>query len=207
MKKEVKRDKRRLVKAYWSSITAMCSLVLMGTPGLRRVRRDNLGQVFEPSCRTCTGSSWPCSTIVAVTVAAVALIVRHGVPQPAGGGRGHELAKADSYNLDSAQLAGLYRGVPAAPDRRRAVHRRLTEVKRARLDIRGHHRLGCGHRLVHHGRHIRAVPERPRHGHDGDGGVLPLRLRGLRRHAVYGLGAAFPHLRVAALPRVRRSHN
>lgn len=32
VKKEVKREKRRLVKAYWSSITAMCSLVLMGTP-------------------------------------------------------------------------------------------------------------------------------------------------------------------------------
>ena len=32
MKKEVKREKRRLVKAYWSSVTAMCSLVLMGPP-------------------------------------------------------------------------------------------------------------------------------------------------------------------------------
>ena len=75
MKKEVKRDKRRLVKAYWSSITAMCSLVLMGTP-VFAASGGTIWDRFSSIMQDVYGQLVAISTIVAVTVAAVALIVR-----------------------------------------------------------------------------------------------------------------------------------
>lgn len=75
MKKELKRDKRRLVKAYWSSITAMCSLVLMGTPAFA-ASGGTIWDRFSSIMQDVYGQLVAISTIVAVTVAAVALIVR-----------------------------------------------------------------------------------------------------------------------------------
>ncbi len=75
MKKEVKREKRRLVKAYWSSITAMCSFVLMGTPAFA-ASGGTIWDRFSSIMQDVYGQLVAISTIVAVTVAAVALIVR-----------------------------------------------------------------------------------------------------------------------------------
>ena len=47
------------------------------------------------------------STIVAVTVAAIALIVRMVSRQPASCGRGNQLAQADCRHMDCAQYAGI----------------------------------------------------------------------------------------------------
>lgn len=75
MKKKVKRDKRRLVRAYWSSITAMCSLVLMGTPAFA-ASGTTIWDRFSSIMQDVYGQLVAISTIVAVTVAAIALIVR-----------------------------------------------------------------------------------------------------------------------------------
>ena len=79
------------------------------------------------------------------------------------------------------------------------------EQNHVRLDFRGHSQLGCQHHDPNHGRHLRRVPRRPGHGHDRDGGVLPLCGQRLYYHPVYGLGAALPDRSLAALPRIQRA--
>ena len=75
MKKEVKVEKRRLVKAYWSSIAAMCSLVILATPAFA-ASGTTIWDRFSSIMQDVYGQLVAISTIVAVTVAAIALIVR-----------------------------------------------------------------------------------------------------------------------------------
>ena len=65
--------------------------------------------------------------------------------------------------------------------------------------------MGQQHRLQSHGRGIRALPRRPRHRHDGDGGILPLRQQGVQHLPVHSLGHALSDHDLAALPGVRRA--
>ena len=70
MKKEVKVEKRRLVKAYWSSIAAMCSLVILATPAFA-ASGTTIWDRFSSIMQDVYGQLVAISTIVAI-----ALIVR-----------------------------------------------------------------------------------------------------------------------------------
>ena len=120
----------RLRTAYWSLVAVGCGLLLSVRPVLAETIWDRFSSIMQDIY----GQVVAISTIVAVTVAAIALIVR--------------MVSRNQRAVDEATSwlkrivvtwivlnTLIHCGLPAALDCRWPVHRRLKEVSNARLDF------------------------------------------------------------------------
>ena len=117
----------RLRTVYWSLVAVGCGLLLSVQPVLAETIWDRFSSIMQDIY----GQVVAISTIVAVTVAAIALIVRMVSRNQRAVDEGYQLAQAHRDHLDRLEHLGVHRGLPAAPDCWRPVHRRLRGVRNA----------------------------------------------------------------------------
>ena len=93
MSKQLVSGKHRLRNTYWSLVGAASATILSVQP----VMAETIWDRFSTIMRDIYGQLVGISTIVAVTVAAIAA---DGQPEPACGGRGYQLAQTSRCDLD-----------------------------------------------------------------------------------------------------------
>lgn len=121
----------RLRTAYWSLVAVGCGLMLSVRPVLAETIWDRFSSIMQDIY----GQVVAISTIVAVTVAAIALIVRMVSRNQRAVDEATSWLKRIVVTWIVLNTPGVHRGLPAAPDRWWPVHRRLKEVSNARLDF------------------------------------------------------------------------
>ena len=93
MSKQLVSGKHRLRNTYWSLVGAASATILSVQP----VMAETIWDRFSTIMRDIYGQLVGISTIVAVTMAAIALLVRMIIPKPACGGRGNAAGSSGSW--------------------------------------------------------------------------------------------------------------
>ena len=123
MSKQLVSGGQRIRKAYWALVGIACAMILTVQP----VMAETIWDRFSSIMQDVYGQLVAISTIVAVTVAAIALIVRMVSRNQRAVDEATSSAEADCCHMDCAQYAGIHRSLSAAPHCRRTVYGTLTE--------------------------------------------------------------------------------
>ena len=119
MSKQLVSGKHRLRNTYWSLVGAAAAMILSVQP----VMAETIWDRFSTIMRDIYGQLVGISTIVAVTVAAIALLVRMVSRNQRAVDEATSWLKRVVVTWIILNTLRLYRSIPAAVDRRRAVHR------------------------------------------------------------------------------------
>ena len=115
MVKQITRGKDIARNTYWSAVGMAAATMLAVQP----VFADTIWDRFSTILKDVYGQVVAISTIVAVTVAAIALLIR----MISRNQRAVEEAEAHRRDLDHPELSGLRCSLPAAPDSGRQLLR------------------------------------------------------------------------------------
>ena len=115
MANQLKKGRQYLKNGYWALVGALAAMII----SLQPVMADTIWDRFSAIMRDVYGQLAGISTIVAVTAAAVALLVR----MISRNQRAVDEATSWIKRIVVAELAWFYRGIPSAACFRRTVHR------------------------------------------------------------------------------------